>query len=59
MISKELKRRLNRTKVEESLRELDKNSRTTSTRIYTAAATALEFIKVRYEADRILRKIYA
>lgn len=58
-MNNELKRRFNRTKIEESLRELNKNSRKTSTKIYTAAAEAIEFIKIRYEADRILREIYA
>lgn len=58
-MNNELKRRFNRTKIEASLRELNKNSRTTSNKIYTAAAEALEFIKIQYEADRILREIYA
>lgn len=58
-MNNELKRRFNRAKIEESLRELDKNSQKTSNKIYTAAATALEFIKIQYEADRILREIYA
>lgn len=58
-MNNELKRQFNRAKIVESLKELRRNSHQTSNKIYTAAAEAIEFLTIQYEADRILREIYA
>lgn len=57
-MNSELKRRFDRAKIIESLKELHRQTHKNSNKIYTAAAEALEFVKLQYEADRILTEIY-